>query len=262
MPTEPSPRARRTERGPGRRRPAWRIEVRLRASAAESLRTVIGVGVAGAGSGEARVAVAAALGGVLGILKAAALGVRAAGIAVGGGGSLRSILGCAGGFIAAVVSAAGALVTAVILILVAAQRPVAVVEQQVAHQRVLAVEYPETLAAAMVPVAVLVRLAVGGDVRESGGLRYVVGFGIVLAGRLVFDSHAEVVAQGLVGGRRNLHPTLVGSGRTGFRGGVRNVRGDGTDLLLVGMPVLAHVDQQLVPGVVELPGERGDRGSL
>src|ERR1700684_4359780 len=109
MPAESAARAGGAERRPRRRGTAGRIEVRLRASAAETLRTVVGVGVAGAGSGEARVAVVAALGGVLRILKSAAFGERAARVAVSGGGSLRAVLGRAGGFITAVVGAAGAL---------------------------------------------------------------------------------------------------------------------------------------------------------
>ena len=102
--------------------------------------------------------------------------------------------------------------------------------EQIAKKGVLAVEDPEIAAVAMVPIA--------GDVFRLG---------IVLAGGLMLDGHAEIVAHAVVSGLRNGVPLLVAGNVARFGGGIGEMGTDGADLLLVGAVMGLHVDEQLVP---------------
>src|SRR5664280_2305699 len=150
--------------------PRWRRRGGRTAAAAELARTVIGVGILGHRRGVLRIAISARLAGVLGILEAAALGERAAGIMLLGGRAGGAIFGRLGGGVAAIVGLVALAVGVIVVVFAVFQRTVAVIEQQVAHQRVLPVEDPETGAVALLPVAVLVALSGRGHVGEAGRL--------------------------------------------------------------------------------------------
>src|SRR6516165_4798217 len=98
-----------------------------------------------------RIAIPARLAGVFGILEAAALGERAPGIALLRRGPGRAVFRRARAFVA-IVSLPPVVVSAIVVVFVPVVRPIIVIEQQVAHQRVLPVEHPETVAAAVVPI--------------------------------------------------------------------------------------------------------------
>src|SRR5262249_12075361 len=124
-------------------------------------------------------------------------------------------------------------------------------------------EDPEAVSAAVIPVAVAIALAGRRHVGKTGGLRYALAFDIVLAGRLVLDGHAEIALHGLVLRAADLDPVFVAGAGSILGGRIGDVGANGADLLLVLVAAaLLHVDQQLVPGVVKLGGERLDGSSL
>src|ERR1035441_2565766 len=114
------------------------------AAAAELARAVIRVGIPGRRCGELRIAISPRLGGDKGTVEAAALGERAAGVTFLRGRAACAVLRRLGRSVAAVVGLIALAVGVILVILAVVQRTVAVIEQQVAHQRVLAVEDPET----------------------------------------------------------------------------------------------------------------------
>src|ERR1019366_2711617 len=238
---------------PGRRRGPvgsrrWRRGGRT-AAAAEPARAVIRVGIPGRRCGVLRIAISPRLAGELGILKATALGKRAAGITLLRGRPAGAVLRRLGRRIAAVVGLVALPVGVIIVILAVVQRTVAAIEQQVAHQRVLAIKDPDTGAVVLFPVAVLVALSGRGHVGEAGRLRDALALRVVLAGGVVVDGHA----QGLVTGRgvrlRNIRPFFVGGGCAALARGVRDRGAHRLDLLVVlGSVARAarfHVDQDL-----------------
>src|ERR1019366_5281318 len=154
-----------------------------------------------------------------------------------------------------------ALAVGVILVILAVvQRTVAAIEQQVAHQRVLAVEDPETGAVVLLPMAVLVALSGRGHVGETGRLRGALAFGVVLPGGFVFDGHAQVFLHGLVLRLRNIHPFFVAGGGATLARGVGDFSAYRLDLLVVlacGAAAAGfHVHQDLVPRLVQLTAQR------
>src|ERR1035437_9083684 len=262
--TEAASRTARRGRAIGRRGGAvgarWGWRGGRTAAAAELARAVIGVGVLGHRRGVLRIAISARLAGVLGILEAAALGKSAAGIMFLCGRTGGAVLRRLGRGIAPVVGLVALLVSVIILILAVVQRTVVAIEQQVAHQRVLAVEDPEAGTVALFPVAVLVALSLRGHVGETGRLRHALAFGFVLSGGLVFDRHPQVLLHGLVLRFRNVHPFFVGYRVAGLAGGVGDFGAHRLDLLVVRARVAAaagfHIDEDFVPGFVQLRAQR------
>src|ERR1017187_2555133 len=226
------------------------------APAAELARAVIRVGVPGPRCGVLRIAVSPRLAGELGVLEAAALGERAAGVMFLRGRARGAVLRRLGRRIAAVVSLVALAVGVLLVILAVLQRTVAAIEQQVAHERVLAVEDPETGPVVLLPMAVLVALSGRGHVGETGRLRGALAFGVVLPGGFVFDGHAQVLLHGLVLRLRNIYPLFVAGGGAALAGGVGDRGAYGLDLLVVFARVAAaagfHIHQDLVPRLVQL----------
>src|ERR1019366_3068928 len=249
---------------PGRRRGPVGARRRRRggrtAAAAELARAVIRVGIPGRRCGVLRIAISPRLAGELGILKAAALGERAAGVTFLRGRAASAVLRRLGRRIAAVVSLVALAVGVILVILAVVQRTVAAIEQQVAHQRVLAVEDPETGAVVLLPMAVLVALSGRGHVGETGRLRGALAFGVVLPGGFVFDGHAQVFLHGLVLRLRNIHPFFVAGGGATLARGVGDFSAYRLDLLVVlacGAAAAGfHVHQDLVPRLVQLTAQR------
>src|SRR3712207_8498692 len=100
-----------------------------------------------------------------------------------------------------------------VLVLAAVERAILVVEEQVAHQRVLPVPHPEAAAATALPVAILIAaLRRGRHVGKPRGLGDALRLGVVLPERLVLDGHAEVVLHRVVLRLRDLDPLFVGRG--------------------------------------------------
>src|ERR1035437_2455036 len=264
--TEASSRTARRGRARGRRGgavgPGWGGRGGRTAAAAELARAVIGVGILGHRRGVLRIAISARLAGVLGILEAAALGKSAAGIMFLRGRTGGAVFRRLGRGIASVVGLVALPVSVIVLILAVVQRTVVAIEQQVAHERVLAVEDPEAGAVALFPVAVLVALSLRGHVGETGRLRHALAFGFVLSGGLVFDRHPQVLLHGLVLRFRNVHPFFVGYRVAGLAGGVGKFGAHRLDLLVVLARVARaagfHIDQDLVPGFVQLGAQRLD----
>src|ERR1039458_5949604 len=162
--------------------------------------------------------------------------------------------------IAAVVSLVALAVGVILVILAVGQRTVAAIEQQVAHQRVLAVEDPETGAVVLLPMAVLVALSRRGHVGEAGRLRGALTFGVILSGGFVFDGHAQVLLHGLVLRLRNIYPLFVAGGGAALARGVGDRGAYRLDLLVVLARIAAaaglHIHQDLVPRLVQLRAQR------